>query len=929
MTAYTLAANATLRDVGTAGIWGVATARTGGDTVDVNGFKLTIDQDSRYGFSGTTSTTWGTLTINASKGGEIHIDGSKVWLIPFTGGSGTLTLGTQITIGGVTCNTIGLYSSLTAAPVVTGVASGWLKVTNASGVPGTISSGTYAGYTITANGAAVRGWIEVNGDEASTITANRLGTFRVTGAWYELGTTSGASDQTLQIPNHGLSQYYAGVFIAREAPRASTYTWASDTITVTLSAHGFVVGQDVELAFSTGGITAASNGTFRIVTVPSSSTFTVALTGSGTGGNCTTEFLEFYPNAGTTTTTGTEATRGKVVWIDATGLVRIGNSGAATNGYTPASGLRVVVPNVNFQNNTTAARTANVIPNATIATRYDFTTTGGGVLEIDKGNFGWYLSVLQAYSLNMSNSGFVDSINIQEVATPMTWSKVGVGNKPTTALLVSPLFMYYCYAGGTITDSNFARVSLAAASAYTTVLQDIVGFTFTNCVIRANTIQGNATVYSIYGTRIKNTDFIRLTIIEAAANLITCDDVNFTDTVYCGCVSGTTVTTYAVSVWNISSNTINCIFSGLTWPVTNTHPYTAILVAATGCSGIKLRNIGTYASPLTMGSVNICGLIYTLATNCSDFKIQRVYVSATRTGIMTGDNSSHEVTEENVWGDYADAVDVMAVLNMKRKGMGGTGALTAQTSVYGTHWRDGHTSTTAGRISILMNEPTALTTAQVALTGGAAFTSAGGLYMPTVGQTATFEMPEYIIGHTGFANSALVMAGGTATNYTYEYAIDKNDGNGFSTMTSSAYTATTLGTALNGITGIDASKGFKLKLKITTGTGNTTAITSVYVTTTSTTTTQAYQYPLDQNTITFTGLVTGSDVTVTTSDTNTVVGSVDQTGPTSWGYTYSGAQLVDVKVIKAGYVPYVIYDLSLGLTDSTLPIAQVADRNYA
>lgn len=65
MTAYTLAANATLRDVGTAGIWGVATARTGGDTVDTNGFKLTIDQDSRYGFSGTTSTTWGSLTITS------------------------------------------------------------------------------------------------------------------------------------------------------------------------------------------------------------------------------------------------------------------------------------------------------------------------------------------------------------------------------------------------------------------------------------------------------------------------------------------------------------------------------------------------------------------------------------------------------------------------------------------------------------------------------------------------------------------------------------------------------------------------------------------------------------------------------------------------------------------------------------------------
>lgn len=860
MTAYTLAANATLRDIGNAGIWGVATARTGGDTANTNGFKLTIDQDSRYGLSGTTSTTWGTLTIDAAKGGEIHIDATKVWLIPFTGGSGTLTLGTQITIGGVTCNTIGIYTSLTSAPVTTG-ASGWLKVTNASGTPGTISNGTYAGFTLTANGAAVRGWIEINGDDASTITANRLGTFRVTGEWYALGTTSGTSNQTLQIPNHGLLQYYAGVYIEKTSGQAD---------------------------------------------------------------------YEFYPNAGTTTTTGTEATRGKVVWIDANGLVRIGNSGAATNGYTPASGLAVVVPNINFQCNTTAARTANVIPNATIATRYDFTSTGGGVLEIDKCNMAWYLSILQAYSLNMSNSCFVDSISIQEVATPMTWSKVGVGNKPTTALLVSPLFMYYCYAGGTITDSVFSRVSLAASGAYTTVLQDIVGFTFTDCVIRANTIIGNATVYSIYGTRIKNTTFTRLTIIEGSANLLTCDGITMTDTVYCNAVSGTTVTTYATYVYNISSNTINCTFSGLTWPVTNTHPYTSILVAQTGCSGIKLRNIGTYASPLTMGSANICGLIYTLATNCSDFKIQRVYVSATRTGIMTGDNSSHEVTEENVWGDYADAVDVMAVLNMKRKGMGGTGALTAQTSVYGTHWRDGHTSTTAGRIAILMNEPTALTTDQVALTNGAAFTSAGGLYMPVIGHTATFTMPEYIIGHTGFANSALVMAGGTATNYTYEYAIDKNDGNGFSTMTTSAYTATTLGTALNGITGISAVNGFKLKIKITTATTNATAITSVYVLTTSTTTTQAYQYPLDVNTFEMTSLVAGSEVRCYTGSPGASaveIGGIESSG-TSFSFTHSSGGVAGfIQIIATGYQAYYL-PLTYTATDVSIPISQFIDRNY-
>jgi hypothetical protein len=412
-------------------------------------------------------------------------------------------------------------------------------------------------------------------------------------------------------------------------------------------------------------------------------------------------------------------------------------------------------------------------------------------------------------------------------------------------------------------------------------------------------------------------------------SLITCDTINVTDMIYCGAPSGTTVTTYATYVWILSLNSTNITLSGLTWPVTNNHPYAGILSAATGCSKIKLRNIGTYSAPLTMGSTNSCGVVYTLSTNCYDIKIQRVYVSATRTGIMSGDNSNHEVTEENVWGDYADAVDVMAVLNMKRKGMGGTGALTAQVSVYGTHWSDSHTSTTGGRIAILMNEPTALTASQVTLTGGAAFTSAGGLYMPVVGQTATFEMPEYIIGHTGFANSALVMAGGTATNYNYNYAIDKNDGAGWSAMTTANYTATTLGTALNGITGINAALGFKLKLKITTSTTNTSAITSVYVTTTSTTTTQAYQYPLDTNTVTFTGLPTGTDVVVLSAGTNTVLASVDANASTSWTWTYSGAQTVDIGFIKPGYVPYYIRNLALGTTNTSIPVSLTADRNYS
>jgi hypothetical protein len=834
-------------------------SKAGGDTYDTNGWKLTIDQDSRVGTNQSTSSTLGSMTVNASKGGEIHIDGTGVWMIPYTGGSGNVPAwNTVITNGTGSGKLIGVHSALTAASTATGAAmpaSGYLRVKQKTG---TYQAGALTGITASASNAGTTGWLEIVGDEAATVNANRLGTFRVTGAWFQIGTTSGASNQTLQIPNNGLLRYCAGVFIEKTAGQAD---------------------------------------------------------------------YEFYPNAGTTTTTGTEATRGKVVWIDANGLVRIGNSGAATNGFTPSSGLAVVVPNIFFENCTTAARTANVIPNATIATRYDFTCTGGGVLEIDKCNMAWYLSASQAYSVNVSNSGFVDGILLSEIASPLTFSKVGVGNKPTTALLMSPLTMSYCYAGGTFTDCVWSRVSMAASGAHTNTINDIDGFTFTRDTIRANTIRGNNTTYALTGTRMKNCTWASPTLIQGAFYLVTCDNITITDTVYCGAVSGTTVTTYSGYVWDVQSNTINCTFSGLTMPVTNTQPYTALLNGASGCANIKLRNIGTRAAPLNLGSANQTGLIYSIATNCQDFKFQRVYCSNSRTNTMTGDNSSKNVTEENVNGDYADA-PLAAVLKLKRKGCGCAAALTAQTSVYGTHWIDFFTGTTAGRIAILMNEPTADTASYVTLTGGANFTSAGGLYMPTIGQSATFELDYYALGHTSFQNSALVMAGGTATNYTYEYAIDKNDGNGFSAMTSSAYTATTLGAALNGITGIDASKGFKLKIKITTGTTNTTAITSIYVLTNSSTTAQDYQYPLDVNTITFTGLPTGCDIVILSAGTSTILDQKDSNAGSSYAWTYSGAQTVDVGFIKPGFVPLYIRNLALTTTDSSIPVALTADRNY-
>jgi len=849
--------------------WDTQTGKTGGDIINVNGGNLTIDGHSRFDLnasnaSATAATSLGSITLSATLGGTVTIDGRNVRLIPYDTGSGTLpAMGSLVTQGGASGKIMCVTASHTSVPVTSGTlpASGFIHIKQWNGVEYSAGALTLSDTMATASGASTVGYLEIFGNDASTVNANRLGTFNVFGEWFNLGTTSGTSNQTLQIPNNGTLKHIAGVYIEKTAGQKD---------------------------------------------------------------------YEFYPNAGGQTTMGTDAIRGKVVWISNTGLVRIGNSGAATNGYTPVAGLEIVVPNVFLQSCATTARNAEIIPHATIASRYDFTTTGGGVVNIDKANMCWYPSFAQAYSVQMSNTCVIDSLSVSEIATPMNWTNVGVGNKPTVALLVNPLGMTYCYAGGTFTDCVWSRTAQPASGAYTVLMQDIVGFTFTRNTIRANTIRANATTPSISGTRIKNCEFVDTTIIQGSVNLVTCDNVNMTNTVYVDCVSGATVTTYAMYVWNLSSNTINCTFSGLTFGgLTNVHPYTALLLGSTGCSGIKLRNIGTRVAPLSFGSANACGLIYTVATNCSNFKFQRIYASNTRTGIMTGNNSCHEFIEENVFGDYADSSVTKNILNMQCKGMGATGVSSASASVYGSHWMDMFTSTTAGRIAILMNEPTVLTASQVTLENGANFTSAGGLYMPVIGMSATFEMPYYALGHTGFnGNQDVGMGGGTATNYNYNFAIDKNDGAGWSTMTTANYSATTLDVALNAIGALDASKGFKLRLKITTTITNTTAITSVYLATISTTTAQDYQYPLDTITLTLTGLVAGSDIVLLNAGTEVERVNVDANPTSSYNYVYETTGNVDIKVYKRGYIPFSIMNYTLSSTNASLPVAQVADRNY-
>jgi hypothetical protein len=836
------------------------TGKTGGDVYNVNGGVLTIDTDSRYGLNQSTSSSLGAITISATLGGTVRADARKVRLIAYTGGTGNVP----------------------AADTV-------------------ISQGGASG--------------------------------RLIGVWSALNaapTAAGAAMPTtgfIKIRQWNDTEYAAGALtgIGATSSGASVVGWlelvGDEAATVTVPRLGLfeMLGE----WYAIGDTSGVANQTFQLPTSGLTQYFAGVFIEKSVGSND----YEFYANAGSQTGVAADS-RAKVCWISTAGLLRIGHNGTANAGFTPVAGLKIRMPNILTNNCTTAARTANALPNATLATRYDFTTTGGGVMVMDKVNLAWYPSFAQAFSVGLSNVGILEQLNISECASPLTLTKVGVGQ--TAAQAQVALSLTQNFAGGTLTDCHWTRATLAASGAYTSGVTDCAGFTFINDTCTALTAKGNATSGNWLLTRASNILFTAPKLVNGRMVLVTCSNVAINNTTYIDRITGTTTTTSAEQSYcfELQSNCLNTTISGLSFGgLTNVQPYLGVLnIAAAGVTNTKLRNIGTRASPLNLGSTNNGAYLVVLATAAAanTVKVQRCYVSNTRTSLFAGDNSSTNIVFENCAGDFADALGT-PMLNAIYKGIGATLPLTAQTACYGAHWVDMFTSATVGRIGVLMNEKTAIepsASSYTVLAGTPRFTSAGGLVMAAIGDSIEFTMSYFALGHTSFQNATAVMAGGTIGNYTLQYQLNKNDGAGFGTL------KTLNGANLSAETGIDPAKGVKLKIRITTATANTAAITSLYVLTNSSAAAQDNLYPLEVVTLTLTGLQTGSDVVILQAGTTSILESADSVAGSSYGYTYSTLQDVDIGIIKQGFVPLYVRGYTLTSSNAVLPIAQTADRNY-
>lgn len=773
----------------------------------------------------------------------------------------------------------------------------------------------------------------------TTITANNGTTGVFLGAWTNWlsepitpGSAIGATGFIKLGSVSSVGNFNAGALtgITATCSGADVQGWievrGADTAAITVPRVGAV--ETVEAWFEIG----TTNGT-RGQTIACPTCATVAGTfpgvwiesASGSG------VYERYAEVGSVVALATHRTTSELKLVKQTtsGIV-IGNDG--TNGvfYLPPTGCKVRIPAIIM---TTCTRTAGsgsgprVLPNATLATRQEFVTTNAGAFDFRGCAIQWYMNFTQAYSVKIKGCAIKDTLVLSEIAAALDVDDCIVG--PTQAQINIALNAVSCFAGGTIQNADFWRFSLASSGSYAAQINYLTGVTFSNVKIGSLTLRANGTTGTITSTQAKNCTFSNLTEIGGRGLFVGAQSCTFSGvTYYDHTITTTTTSTNPMAALEFTTGGNGNTVDGVSLPNSAVGPYVA-LVTVSACYNTLVKNIGTYASKLAMNS-SVTGLVVNSTGNSDGITVKRCYATGTRTGLYAFVNSDTNVLLEHVYGDYADTT-VLPALNAKAKNCGLTSATTGQTSVYGTHWHTRFTSTTAGFLEVLCNEPTSASAAQCAATGGTPrFNSSGSLILAAVNDQVTWETDWWVLGYTAFTNSAPTITGTNVTyssgarwgNHDIHYAIDTGSGySAWKDLTAANLSAET----------ISASTGFKIKIRATGATAAATnLLTNLRIAMTTTDAAQGNNlYALSVNTVTFTGLPTGCDAFTLTAGTTTLLDQQDALAGTSYSYTYSGTPTVDVGFIKAGYVPFYIRNLALGASDASIPVSLTVDRNYA
>lgn len=755
------------------------------------------------------------------------------------------------------------------------------------------------------------------------VSATLLG---VWSGWQVENTASGAAMPAtgfIKVKNKTGGNFAAGALtgISATASGADVVGWievrGADTATITVPRVGKfqVTGDWFEL-----GTTNGTRG--QILSCPCTGTVAGTFPGVWIETAAGSGVYERFTGVGSMVALATAPTdeRGKMVWQTTSGI-RIGSDGTNNVGFLPPTGCKVRIPNVIL---TTCTRTvsgsgARVLPNATLATRQEFVTTNAGDIDIDGAVVQWYCNFAQAFRADVRDSAVNDSLVLSEISAPLNVNNVIVS--PTQAQLNFALNIVSCFGGGNVTDVLAARFSLAAGGAYVNTANFNKDVTFNNVKSQTLLNRGNATVGAWTATQNVDCTWLNCSCIGARLALFGNVRPKVTGLVYADQFSGTTTTAFGQYAVDASAATLGLIVDGMTFMVTNSHPYNGLL-NLTASYETLIKNIGSFASRLTFGSANQCAVIVNGSGNNDNIRMKQIYVSNTRTGLWAFLNSDNDILAENVFADDADA-SVMAGLNATIKGCRYTSATTGQVSVYGTHWASRFTSDTAGFIEVTCNEPTADTASQCYIVSGTPrFNSSGSVLMTTVGDQVIWETDHYIKGFTSFANTGPTLTGTLTANLTMQYQIDT--GSGFGAV--KTLNQTNLFAEV-----ISPSVGFKFRVIATCAVANATnLLTNIRAAMVTTSTAQSTNlYPIETVQVSVTNLQNPSEVRIFEAGTTNQIDGIENatTGIFSTLIDASTYPSIDIAVLSLGYqnIRYLAQSTAGGLD---LFVSQQIDRQY-
>lgn len=740
-------------------------------------------------------------------------------------------------------------------------------------------------------------------------------------------------------------------------------------VTITFTAHGVNQEENVYCDFTSGS---GVDGTYKVYSVDSANAYKVSYptTAAVTGGNVSClhtlvvtatahghaigneVYCDFTSGGATDNRYIIKSVAANTFNINFPHAAAIASSNVTlrwTIGHVPTSGCKVRIPNILMAECAAGSRATNSVPNATIASRPEFTTTTAGAIDLEY-IYAWSMRSIfaQPYSCRLYHCALQESLGISECATALDIDDIGVGQY--SAQDARALQLTSNFAGGTVKNIVARRATIGTTD-HAAELIYCNGQTLEN-INSGIILYARSTGIACNIATCQNLTFNGLRVFNGNVSITTSVNIEVNDLDYNDRNIGRTSPTTPYYALTVAAGCDEITLDGVSFGMNNTiddcHPYTGIF-NNNGATNIKVRNLGSSGAYLKTGiwapNYAGCGVVQASSGNSNTLKIQRAFVGRMRTGLVTTINSDKNIVYEQVLSSYpwihsakTAFISTIASLNTDTKGMkSGAHLVTAQTSVYGTHWIDMFQGNLYGALILLMNEPTAETSAYYTNDSGVVkFNSAGGVEMRAIGAKSTWETPYYIKGHTGFANITPVMSGGTIGNYRFYWQLDKNDGNGYSTI-SSQRTAAELASDLNAES-ISATDGFKLKLTIETTTGNSTAITFLRIYTTTTTAAQnAIDYPLDLITTTIQANVSlsGAEIRVYDLDGSPVnsLGSELEGGtealagsPAVYSFNTTAGNNVWIQILKDGYKEFGL-STTVGDINNTLSIILEAELN--